>query len=125
MEVIPVSSNEIDRLTAEQRDVWERMRIHVPKPSCQQTRQQAINLGVLSFLWWCDFDGLAPQPTQAAVRAEFKAMGVPELCPGPEFWDHLRRNPSYPWILAPGANRERWDPGLLGRPTVYAMERPP
>jgi hypothetical protein len=97
------------------------MRPHVPRPSRNQTPEQAVNLGVLSFLWWCDFDGLDPQPTEAAVRAEFEAANVPEFCPGPGFWGHLRRNPGYPWILAPGANRERWNLELLDRPNVYRM----
>lgn len=50
--------------------------------------------------------------------------GVPELCPGEDFWDLLRREPGYPWILAPGANLELWEPDLFGRPTTYVMRRP-
>ena len=111
-----------DRLTPEQKEVWDEHRFHVPKPSRGQTRQQAINLSALSFLFLCDFTGLEPVPTEAAIRAEFVAAGVPELCPGPEFWEHLRRHPGHHWILAPGASLRQWDFERFGRPTIYRME---
>ena len=118
-----MSSTHDDRLTPEQKELWDEQEFHVPKPSGDQTLQQAINLGVLSFLFWCDFAGVGPSPpTESAIRAEFDAAGVPELCPGNDFWELLRRNPGYPWILAPGANVQYWDPECFGRPNVYRME---
>ena len=112
-----------DRLTPEQKEIWDEHRFHVPEPSGGQTARQAINLAVLSFLFWCDFAGLEPVPTEAAIRAEFTAAGVPELCPDDEFWELLRRNLGYHWILAPGANPRGLDPERFGRPTIYRMER--
>lgn len=90
-----------DRLTSEQKDVWDEMRPHVAQPSGDQTPQQAVNLGIDSFFFWCAFDGLRPLPSEAAIRAEFEAAGVPEHFPSADFWEHRRRNPGYHWILAP------------------------
>ena len=118
-----MSSNATDRLTPEQKELWDQHPPHVPKRSGDQTPQQAINLGVLAFIFWCDFAGVGSRdPNEAAIRAEFEAAGVPELCPDDDFWELLRRNPGYPWILAPGANVQRWDFELFGRPNVVRME---
>ena len=119
-----MSSNaSADRLTSEQKKLWDELQVHVPKPSGDQTPQQAINLSVLSFLFLCDFEGFEPLPAEAAIRAEFVAAGVPGRCPGARFWEHLRRHPGYHWVLAPGANVRNWDPECFGRPAVYRMER--
>jgi hypothetical protein len=92
---------EHDRLTPDQKEVWDVMKPHVPKPSGDQTPEQAVNLGILSFLFVCDFDGLRPLPTEAAMKAEFEAAGVPEAIPPDDYWQSLRENPGAPWILAP------------------------
>ena len=71
----------------EQGEVWDVMQVHVPRPSGEQTDRQAVNLAVLSFLFWCDFDGVGEtDPTEAALKAEFEARGVPEACPSEDFW---------------------------------------
>jgi hypothetical protein len=101
MEVKRVRSSTEDRLTPEQREVWDLMRPHVPKPTGDQTPQQAVNLGIDSFFFWCDFDGLRPLPSEASVRAEFEAAGVPERFPSEYFWEHRRQHPGYHWIVAP------------------------
>jgi hypothetical protein len=85
------------------------MKPHVPKPSGDQTARQACNLGVLSFLYWCAFDGLSPEPTQEAVTAEFVAAGVPELAPPESFWEDLRRAPGQVWMLSPRGT-DAWKP---------------
>lgn len=107
MEVKPVPSSTPDRLTDDQKEVWDLMRPHLSEPSGDQAPQHAVNLGIHSFLYWCDFDGLRPLPSEAAIRAEFEAAGVPERFPSEDFWEHLRENPGYPWILAP-RGRSAW-----------------
>ncbi len=118
-------TNSAARLDAEQRELWDFLRLHEPKPSAGMTAERAINLGVLTFLFWCDFDGVgAANPTREAIEAEFTARGAAEVAPGTEFWELLEREPGYPWILAPGARVDAWDLELFGRPTRYVMERP-
>jgi len=116
--------SEQGRLESEQKDLWDQLQPHVPKPSGDQTPQQAINLAVLTFLFWCDFAGVGPsQPSEAAILAEFEAAGVPARFPPDDFWEPLRRNPGYAWILAPAnTTAANWDYGLYGRPPVYRME---
>jgi hypothetical protein len=97
MEVIPVTKR--NRLTPDQKEVWDVIQPHLAEASEGSTQQQAVNLGVLSLLWWCEFDGM--QCTEEAIRAEFEAAGAPELCPPDDVWEFLRDNPGYPWILAP------------------------
>jgi len=80
-------------LTPEQKQVWDTMRPHEAKPSDGQTLEQASNFAVLSFLHWCVFDGLRPEPTQEAVTAEFAVAGVPELAPADDFWQDLGQDP--------------------------------
>jgi hypothetical protein len=95
-----------ERLCSEQKTLWGQMKPHAPRPAGEQTPQQAVNLSVLTFLFWCDFDGVGrAQPTEAAVRAEFVSAGVAELMPDRDFWEDLRRNPRLPWVLAPGSIR--------------------
>jgi hypothetical protein len=122
-----VSPDTPNHLTPAQKRLWDEMRPHRATPSGRRTsRRQAINLAVLSFQFWCDFDGVGPDPPgEDAIRAEFEAAGVPELCPPGDYWEHLRLNPGYPWILAPGADLRHWDLKLFGRPNVYRMEKRP
>lgn len=77
-------------LTPDQKRVWDIMRMHEIEPSPGRTPEQASNFAVSSFLYWCWFDGLRPEPTQEAVTAEFEAAGVPELAPGDDFWKDFR-----------------------------------
>jgi hypothetical protein len=98
----------------------------VAKPNPGQTREQATNLSVLTFLFSDDFAGVGPDdPTRAAIEAEFERHGVPEDAPGEEFWQLLAEQPGYPWILAPGARRAAWREDVFGRPTVYVMRSDP
>jgi hypothetical protein len=58
---------------------------------------------VLSFLFWCDLDGVGTTtPSEAAIRHEFEKLGHPELAPNVQFWRDLERNPRLPWVLFPG-----------------------
>jgi hypothetical protein len=78
MEVNQVTDENRDRLDPDQKGVWNLMQPHLAEASEGQTREQAINFGILSFLYWCELDGLRPLPTEAAIRAEFEEAGVPE-----------------------------------------------
>jgi hypothetical protein len=70
------------------------------KAIARMARFGATRVGTfVTFIFWCDFAGVGDrQPSEVAIRAEFVAAGVPELCPGEDFWDLLRREPGYPWI---------------------------
>ena len=126
MEVSAVSSAAPKRLSPEQKELWDELQIHVPKPSGQQTRPQAVNLAVDSFLFWCDFAGVGPsQPGAEAIKAEFEAAGVPELCPPADYLEEVRLHPTRLWYLAPGASRSAWDSERLGIPRIYRMEIQP
>jgi hypothetical protein len=96
------------RLSPEQRELWALMQPHVPQPSGQQSAQQSLNLAVDSFLFWCDFAGIGKhQPGAEAIRAEFEAAGVPDLCPPHDYLEEMRLHPERLWYLAPGAHRRR------------------
>jgi hypothetical protein len=116
-----------DRLDAAQRALWDEMQFHdAGQQHPGQTRRQAINLKVLTFLFWDDFAGVGPaDPTPTAIEAEFERHGVPEDAPGEDFWRLLTEQPGYPWILAPGARREAWREDVFGRPTVYVLQFDP
>ncbi len=96
-------------LTPEQNEIWDTMRPHEAEPTDGQTVEQATNFAVLSFLHWCAFDGLRPEPAQEAVAAEFEAAGVPELAPPNSFWEDLRRAPGQIWMLSPRGT-DAWKP---------------
>lgn len=99
----------MSHLTPEQKRVWDTMRPHEVEPSSGKTPEQASNLGVRSFLYWCAFDGLYPEPTQEGVTAEFLAAGVPELAPPNSLWEDLRRAPGQVWTLSPRGT-DAWKP---------------
>ena len=107
-----MTDNNRDRLDPDQKEVWDVMKPHLGEAYGENSREQAINFGILSFLYWCDLDGYWPLPTEDAIRTEFEEAGVPERFPGSEYWEFLRRNPGHWWILdratrAQGAGRRR------------------
>ena len=60
------------RLDPDQKEVWDVvMRPHLAEARKPSTQQQAVDLGVLSLLWWCDFDGMPC--TEEAIKGEFEA----------------------------------------------------
>jgi hypothetical protein len=76
-----------DGLTAEQRELWDRVRgNHPPVPSGDQTPGQALSVAVASFRAACEFEGI-PVPSDEAVRAEFDRRGharpLPKVGSGP------------------------------------------
>jgi len=91
MEVNQVTSSNRDRLDPDQKEVWDVMKPHLAEASEGQTQEQAINFGILSFLYWCGLDGLRPLPTEEAIRAEFEEAGVPERFPAEEVRRLCRR----------------------------------
>ena len=58
------------RLTAEQRELWQRAYPDGVRPSGRQTQEQAENFAVDSFRAACQLAGLEPVPSEEAVRAE-------------------------------------------------------
>lgn len=102
MEVNALSSAAPKRLPPRQKELWDQMQPHVPKPSGDQTPQQAVNLGIDSFLFLLDFEGIGPSPpTAEAIQAEFDEAGVPELCPDADHLEDVRLHPTKLWYLAP------------------------
>ena len=99
-------------------------RAGVPRPEAERGPDRATGdqPGVLSFLFWCDFAGVGPVRHRVRDQGRLYVVGGSEPRPGNDFWELLRRNPGYPWILAPGANVQHWDPQRFGRPNVYRME---
>jgi hypothetical protein len=76
---------EVNQVTTDQKEVWDVMRPHLAGATSGQTQEQAVNFAVLSFLVWCELDGLG-QPTEAAIRAEFEEAGMPERFPELDWW---------------------------------------
>jgi hypothetical protein len=100
MEVISLS--ERDQLSPDQKDFWDYLRPYACEPFGEQTREQAINLAVSTFLAWCHFERLGPEtPTPSAIRAEFEAAGVPEDCPSAEDLEDWHHNPEPLRYLVP------------------------
>ncbi len=59
-----MSSAAPKRLSPEQKELWDELQIHVPKPSGQQTRPQAVNLAVFVPLWWISPGWVQASPGQ-------------------------------------------------------------
>ena len=89
-------------LSPEQLAVWDVMAVHVPEPSSGQTPEQAVNLGVTSFLWACDWDGLEPLPSVADVLAEFRRRGASVL-PDRAFLERVLSDETTRWAVAAGS----------------------